>query len=111
MQDKRKRYRLDDLLAEIPDGMPRDEAWEAMGEVGAEVFDDTGRRLSARARIEGFLAETDEAVFVRADFAAFGSRAAVGRVLLALLREGVLVRVGVGTYVRATISTLTGRPV
>lgn len=40
MRSKRKRYRLDDLLAEMPECMPRDEAWEAMGEVGAEVLDD-----------------------------------------------------------------------
>ncbi|NDV14079.1 hypothetical protein [Crenobacter caeni] len=54
MRNKRKRYRLDDLLAEMPEGMPRDEAWEAMGEVGAEVLDEAPKRIGAlKGKLQG----------------------------------------------------------
>lgn len=34
---KRPKYKLSDLLAEMPDGIPRVESWDGMPDVGMEV--------------------------------------------------------------------------
>ncbi|MEN9373050.1 MAG: hypothetical protein RIR79_602 [Pseudomonadota bacterium] len=34
----KKRYQLADLMAEMPDGLPRVEGWDTMPDVGLEVF-------------------------------------------------------------------------
>ena len=34
---KRTKYKLSDLLAEMPDGIPRVESWDGMPDVGMEV--------------------------------------------------------------------------
>ena len=34
---KRPKYKLSDLLAEMPDGIPRVEGWDEMPDVGMEV--------------------------------------------------------------------------
>jgi hypothetical protein len=50
-------------------------------------------------------------VFLRADFGDLGGYDQVGRALRKIVREGRLVRVGQGLYVRARPSITTGEPV
>ena len=57
MQSKRKRYRLDGLLAEMPERLPRVEGWDEMGEVGAEVLDDAGRTTENSSAVRSPVAE------------------------------------------------------
>ncbi len=50
-------------------------------------------------------------VFLRADFEAFGSRSQIGRALAELISSGALLRVGIGVYVKAKPSVLSGKPI
>ncbi|MGI4814839.1 MAG: DUF6088 family protein [Janthinobacterium lividum] len=50
-------------------------------------------------------------VFLRTDFARFGSEAQVGRALRRLVDDGVLVKLGVGVYAKAKKSVLSGLPI
>lgn len=52
-----------------------------------------------------------EEVFIRADFAKFGSEAQVTRALRTLLNNGILVKLGVGLYAKAKKSALSGNPI
>ena len=49
-------------------------------------------------------------VFLRADFGDLGGYDQVGRVLRRLVREGKLLKIGMGLYTRARPSTLDGAP-
>lgn len=49
-------------------------------------------------------------VFLRSDFARFGSEAQVGRALRNLISDGVIVKLGVGVYAKAKRSVLSGNP-
>lgn len=62
-------------------------------------------------RIKRSVANRNADVFVRADFALFGSEAQVGRALTELQREGALVKLGVGVYAKAKPSVLSGKPI
>ncbi len=62
-------------------------------------------------RLKRSLANRRDDVFLRAEFSAFGSPAQVSRALLALQDEGVLIRLGVGVYVKAKPSVLNGEPI
>ena len=68
-------------------------------------------RKSTQERIEASLARSEAKVFVRRDFARFGSESQIGRALAALVAKGALARVGRGIYVKARPSSLTGKPV
>ena len=50
-------------------------------------------------------------MFLRADFASFGSQAQVGRALTELQSKGALVKLGVGVYAKAKPSVLSGKPI
>ncbi len=50
-------------------------------------------------------------VFLRTEFASFGSERQVSRALHTLLDVGLLVRLGVGVYARAKLSSLSGKPI
>ncbi len=50
-------------------------------------------------------------VFMREDFASFGTYDVVGRALRKLVGEGLLVQVGYGLYARAKPSVLSGKPI
>lgn len=50
-------------------------------------------------------------VFLRSEFADLASERQVSRVLRALLDVGLLVRLGVGVYARAKLSSLSGNPI
>lgn len=49
-------------------------------------------------------------VFVREDFAYLSEYDQVGRALLALTREGTLLRIGYGLYAKARPNRITGKP-
>ena len=51
---RRPRYRAEDLMAEMPQGLPRTEEWEQMPSVGAE--NDTGGTAPARKGLMRFAA-------------------------------------------------------
>ena len=50
-------------------------------------------------------------VFIRADFARFGSPAQVSRSLRELIASGQLVKLGLGIYAKAKPSVLSGKPI
>lgn len=50
-------------------------------------------------------------MFLRSEFASLGGRSQVGAALWGLVRRGLIVKVGIGLYVRARKSTLSGNPV
>lgn len=50
-------------------------------------------------------------VFLRTDFARFGSEAQVSRALRKLVDDGVIVKLGVGVYAKAKRSALSGMPI
>lgn len=62
-------------------------------------------------RIKRAIALRKDDVFVRAEFARFGSPAQVSRALKQLVEEGVLVRLGLGVFAKAKPSVLTGKPI
>lgn len=61
--------------------------------------------------IKNYLAVSSSNVFLRRELAGLGSVRQVSRALCNLLEEGVLVRLGVGVYARAKLSTLSGQPI
>jgi hypothetical protein len=62
-------------------------------------------------RIARSIGRSSAEVFLRPDFKEIGSYAQIGRALNALTREGRLVRIGYGVYVKARPSSLSGKPV
>lgn len=62
-------------------------------------------------RLRRSLANRDADVFLRAEFASFGSPAQVSRALTELQNKGVLVKLGVGVYAKAKPSVLSGKPI
>lgn len=62
-------------------------------------------------RIRLSVARRNDEVFVREDFARFGSPAQVSRTINKLLEEGLLVRLGLGVYAKAKKSALSGKPI
>ncbi|WP_232209734.1 DUF6088 family protein [Chlorobium ferrooxidans] len=62
------------------------------------------------ARIKTRISRKHADVILRSDFKDLGDYDQVGRCLLTLIREGTLVKIGQGIYVRAVISPLDNRP-
>src|ERR1700758_94726 len=62
-------------------------------------------------RLKRAIALRKDDVFVRADFAHFGSAAQVSRALRHLVNTGALVKLGVGVFAKAKASTLSGKPI
>jgi hypothetical protein len=50
-------------------------------------------------------------VFLRSDFKDIGGYDQIGRILRALAKEGVLIKIGYGLYARTKVSALTGESV
>lgn len=67
--------------------------------------------MKVEARIKRSLSARKDEVYVREDFARFGSASQVSRAISHLLEEGRLVRLGVGIYAKAKKSVLTGKPI
>lgn len=62
-------------------------------------------------RLKRAIALRKDDVFVRSEFARFGSPAQVSRALRQLVDEGVLVRLGLGVFAKAKPSAMTGKPI
>ena len=62
-------------------------------------------------RLKISIAKQRSDVFLRTDFARFGSEAQVSRALRKLVEGGVVVKLGVGVYARAKRSVLSGQPI
>lgn len=67
--------------------------------------------MSLFARITSAVSTAESDIFLTRDFKSMGSSAQITRVLRRLLEDGLLVRIGLGIYVRAKISVLTKRPI
>ena len=68
-------------------------------------------RISLKKQIQAKIARCRKRnVFVREVFADLGGYDQVGRALLALTREGILLRIGYGLYAKARPNRLTGNP-
>lgn len=67
--------------------------------------------MTVEQRIRQSISEYRDEVYVRSDFARFGSPAQVSRALAQLIKEGRLVRLGVGVFAKAKMSVLTGNPI
>lgn len=62
-------------------------------------------------RLKISIAKQRSDVFLRTDFARFGSEAQVSRALRKLVEGGVVVKLGVGVYAKAKRSALSGQPI
>lgn len=62
-------------------------------------------------RIKRSITQRGDEVFVRAEFARFGSPAQISRVLRQLVESGRLVKLGVGIYAKTKTSVLTGKAI
>jgi hypothetical protein len=61
--------------------------------------------------IKRYIVASTADVFLRTEFAGFGSERQVSRALRTLMDVGLLVRLGVGVYARAKLSSLSGKPI
>ncbi|WP_437884438.1 S-adenosylhomocysteine hydrolase [Pseudomonas sp. LRF_L74] len=62
-------------------------------------------------RLKRAIALRKDDVFLRSEFARFGSPAQLSRALRQLIAEGVLVKLGLGVFAKAKPSALTGNPI
>ena len=69
------------------------------------------KRNTLLARIRTRVRRKRWSVILRSDFQDLGDYDQVGRCLLVLVREGILVKIGQGIYVRAVVSPFDNRPV
>jgi len=68
--------------------------------------------LSLQVRINNWIQQESQKVFVRKDFESFGkSSSTIGKALYNLVKQGCLIKAGRGIYVKTKISSLTGRPI
>ncbi|CAG2155378.1 DUF6088 family protein [Cupriavidus numazuensis] len=66
--------------------------------------------MTVREKVKSALRKRRSKVFLRSEFADLGSPAQVGRVLNVLVKEGAMVKLGVGVYAKAKPSVLSGKP-
>ena len=62
-------------------------------------------------RLKRAIALRRDDVFVRSDFAHFGSSAQVSRALRQLVANGALVKLGIGVFAKAKPSAFSGKPI
>lgn len=62
-------------------------------------------------RIARSIGRSSAEVFLRGDFREIGSYSEIGKALIALRREGKLIRLGYGVYAKTRPSSLSGRPI
>lgn len=67
--------------------------------------------MDIEGRIRRAVVLRKDDVFIRAEFARFGSQAQVSRSLRQLVDAGQLVRLGLGIYAKAKPSALSGKPI
>jgi len=63
-------------------------------------------RIEQRLKVS--IAQSKDDVFLRREFARFGSAAQVSQVLRHLVDDGLLVKLGIGVYAKAKMSVLSG---
>ena len=68
-------------------------------------------RISVKEKLWSSIRRSQDNVFLRADFDRFGEYRQVSRSVRELVSEGLLLRVGYGTYVKTRPSSLFGKPV
>ena len=68
-------------------------------------------RMSTKEKMLSSIRRSKDNAFLRKDFDRFGEYRQVSRSISDLVSEGVLLRVGYGTYVKTRPSTLSGKPV
>ncbi len=68
-------------------------------------------RISVKEKLWSSIQRSQDNVFLRAEFDRFGAYRQVSPALRALVSEGLLLRVGYGTYVKTRPSSLFGKPV
>jgi hypothetical protein len=79
--------------------------------VGFLQADFMPRRDSLRRKIETWIQQSPDSVFLPREFANLGGEDQVLRALRELTRQGRLVRLGYGVYGRAVTSRLSGQPI
>jgi hypothetical protein len=67
--------------------------------------------MTIQKLVEQKLCCSDASVFLRRDFNDIGNYDQVGRILRAAVKQGLLVKVGYGVYVKARVSVSTGNPI
>ncbi len=68
-------------------------------------------RISVKDKLWSSIRRSQDNAFLRAEFDRFGAYRQVSRALRALVSEGLLLRVGYGTYVKTRPSSLSAKPV
>lgn len=71
----------------------------------------SSRGMPLKDRIKRSITQRGDDVFVRTEFAKFGSPAQISRVLRELVATERLVKLGVGIYAKAKPSVLTGKAI
>jgi hypothetical protein len=69
------------------------------------------RNPTVQARVYESLRTSNDAAFVRKEFAGFGSCRQVSRALRDLVDKGAIIRIGHGVYAKARPSSISGKPV
>lgn len=69
------------------------------------------REGNVRQKIAQAIKTSADDVFLRGEFNELGGYSQVGRALASMVKDGELVKGGLGIYVRARRSTLSGKPV
>jgi len=67
--------------------------------------------MTVNERIIYSISVSKSNVFLRRDFKLMGSKSQVNRTILNLIRDGLIVRIGLGVYARAKRSVLSGKPI
>lgn len=67
--------------------------------------------LSTQTRIARCVGRSKREVFLRSDFADFGTPSRITRAISELIKRGKLVRLGYGVYAKAIPSAITGNPI
>lgn len=68
-------------------------------------------RQTVQERIERWLSDSSDIVFVRPEFNQFGGYSQVGKALRSIIQRGGLVKAGYGIYVKARPSVDTGETI
>ena len=72
---------------------------------------DMARRNSLQEKIENRIAKSGDAAFLTREFKDLGGDRQIVRALKKSVRDGKLIRIGYGTYVKAKTSSITAQPI
>jgi len=68
------------------------------------------KRLTLKSKVAKKISRSNREVFLRSDFEKLAGYDQIGRALLQLSSDGVLVKVGYGLYAKARLNRITGKP-